>query len=60
MKLFNLTIRRASTIKHKLDLHSAKYPHQTDQEQIRYFNNLAGIYSARLFGLCLYRNSELI
>lgn len=60
MKLGKLTIRKASQIKHKLDLHSAKFPHQTDQEQLRYFNNLTGIYSARIFGLCVYRNKELV
>ena len=60
MTIGKFTVHRASSIKHKLDLHMAKYPHQTDPEQLRYFNNLAGIHAARLFGLVMYRNSELI
>ena len=63
MKLFNLTIRPARQIKHKLELHSAKFLHKNvfmRAWHLRYFNNLTGIYSARFFGLCVYRNNELI
>jgi hypothetical protein len=47
-------------IKLTLILIKSMLKHQPDQEQLLYFNNLTGIYSARIFGLCVYRNKELV
>jgi len=60
MTLGNIYIHRAKKVKAKLDAHEKTHSLTDGERQKRYFQNLRGIHSARLFGLCIYRSKELI
>lgn len=59
-----IALHRAKSIKRKLDKADKTYPTNDNPgltpAQERYVENLRGIYATRMFGLCWYRNYELI
>jgi len=56
IKIGTLTFSTAARIANKL-LVSYDYGHDKSMPEMH--NQVKGIYSSRLFGLCIYRNSEL-
>ena len=64
MTVKGIAFHRAKSIKRKLNEAAKRYttydtPGLSAQQE-RYVENLRGIYATRLFGLCWYRNYELI
>mgnify|MGYP001446090952 CR=1 FL=1 len=59
-----IALHRAKSIKKKLEKADTIYPTYDrpgiTPVQRRYVENLRGIYATRMFGLCWYRNYELI